>query len=58
MTTPELLYTYCGYLDTEARDDMRAGTIAAAIYNVNRGKKSRPLSAADIFPHLKERRRG
>ena len=58
MTTPELWLAYSGHLDQQEHEDIRAGTIAAAVYNVNRAKGKRGLSAADIFPHLKERRRG
>jgi hypothetical protein len=31
---------------------VQAGTIAAATYNVNRGKNSKPMNHEDIFPFL------
>lgn len=34
------------------RDDKRAGTIAAAIYNVNKKAESPMIEAEDIFPEL------
>ena len=38
------------------REDQRAGTIAATVFNVNRGK-ARALSAADFFPPNSETER-
>jgi hypothetical protein len=31
---------------------VQAGTIAAATYNVNRGKNSKPMNHEDIFPFM------
>lgn len=41
----------------DERSFHRAGAIAAAIYNVNRGKAGRWIEAADIFPQLKKQAR-
>lgn len=40
--------------EQENREFIRAGTIAASIYNVNRDsqKYPNPITALDIFPHL------
>ena len=42
------------HTEKEAREYIRAGTIAAAIYNVNRDSKKHPqaITAADIFPGI------
>jgi len=55
LTMGELLLAYAGHLDLQSQADWRAGTIAAATYNVNRKKSTKALTAADIFPHLYQR---
>lgn len=55
LTMSEFLLAYAGYLDAQAQEDWRAGTIAAATCNVNRKKSAKSLTAADIFPHLYQR---
>lgn len=54
-TMSELLLAYAGHLDNQAQEDWRAGTIAASMYNVNKKKSAKALTAADIFPHLYQR---
>lgn len=38
------------------REDQRSGTIAAMIYNVNRGKGKKAIKWSKIFPLYEERR--
>ena len=54
-TLPELLAAYRGYQLREDRADLRAGLVAAAIYEQNRdsNKKQEPITAYDFFPHLR-----
>jgi hypothetical protein len=42
-----------GYQQAQDRADLRAGTIAAQIINVNLGKGKEPWTAAHFFPHLR-----
>lgn len=47
-----LLNTHKPFLDSTSW--VQAGTIAAATYNVNKGKNSKPMNHEDIFPFLKK----
>ncbi len=56
MTLPETALAIEGHERQEARAFLRAGTVAAMVVEVNRDskKRSRPYSAEDIFPHIKQ----
>lgn len=41
----------------EIREDQRAGTIAAMIYNVNRGKSKKAIKWNDFFKLYEDRRK-
>ncbi|TKS58773.1 MAG: hypothetical protein EWM72_02773 [Nitrospira sp.] len=51
-TLPELLAAYRGLQEREKGAYRRAGTIASAIYNVNRKPEADPVHPEDIFPFL------
>lgn len=54
MTLQETALAIRGYEAQEARDFLRAGTVAAMVVEVNRDtkKRSAPYTAETIFPHI------
>ena len=44
---------YDVWLDTQARDYLTTGTVAAAVLNANSAKKGKAYGPHDVFPHLK-----
>ncbi len=52
-TLPDLLAAYRGYHRRQDESYRRAGTIAAALYNVHRKPEADPIEPADLFPWLR-----
>ena len=51
-TLPELLAAHRGYQEREKRADHRAGTVAAALWELHRDseKRQEPFTSNDFFP--------
>ena len=52
LSLPEFQCALRGYEQRRKEGYWQAGTIAAAIYNVNRKEGAEPFDAVDIFPFL------